>query len=74
MHDFVVHVDRRAIGFQRKFHDIHSAHDTGAEASRSDPQQYLPILWIGIVVLKILFLEDSIIPYAEACPHPVSAE
>ena len=30
VHDFLAHVDRRAVRFQRKFNDIYRADDTGA--------------------------------------------
>src|SRR5215469_8940569 len=46
MNNFVVDIDRRAIGFQRQFHDIHGAHHTGAKATGSHPEQDFPIFWI----------------------------
>ena len=41
MNDFMVHVDRAAIGFQRQFDDIHSAHHARTETSRPDAHQRL---------------------------------
>ena len=35
--DFVVHVDGRAVGFQRQFDDVYRADDSGAEAPRANP-------------------------------------
>ena len=48
MHNFVVYVDRRAISLQRQFHDVHSAHHSGAESARPYPYHRLgPIICAG---------------------------
>src|SRR5262249_14946443 len=43
VNDFVVHVDRGAVGFERQLDDIHRADHAGAESARPDPQQHLSI-------------------------------
>jgi hypothetical protein len=43
MHDFVMDVNGRAVGFQRQLDDIHRTNHSSAEAARPDPQQYLSI-------------------------------
>src|ERR1700676_1980594 len=43
MYDFVVHVHRRAISFEREFHDVHGTHHPRAESPRPDPQQYFSV-------------------------------
>src|SRR5215472_2746792 len=39
MNNFVVDIDGRAIGFERQFHDVYRAHDTGAKAAGPHPEQ-----------------------------------
>src|SRR6267142_1385758 len=41
VHDFMVHVNRRAIGLQGEFDDVHRAHNSGAETARAYSQQNL---------------------------------
>jgi hypothetical protein len=41
VHDFVMDVNRIAVGFQREFHDIHRANYAGAEAARAHAHKRL---------------------------------
>ena len=41
MHDFVVHVDRIAVGFQRQFDDVHGADHAGAKTARANAHERL---------------------------------
>src|SRR5205809_612833 len=72
MDNLVVHVDRRAISFQRQLDDIDSAHNARAETSRPYPQQNFSIRCSWHCHPNELIPGDSIIPHGEPCPHPVS--
>src|SRR5205809_269237 len=72
MDNLVVHVDRRAISFQRQLDDIDCAHNARAETSRPYPQQNFSIRCSWHCHPNELIPGDSIIPYGESCPHPVS--
>jgi hypothetical protein len=37
MHDFMVHVNRSAIGFQRQLDDVHRANHSGTKAAGANP-------------------------------------
>jgi len=51
MDDLVVHVDRRAIGFQRQLDDIHRAHHTRAKTRGLTLSNTFPFVAVGIVIL-----------------------
>src|SRR5437667_2762830 len=72
MDNLVVHVDRRAISFQRQLDDIDCAHNARAETSRPYPQQNFSIRCSWHCHPNELIPGDSIIPHGEPCPHPVS--
>src|SRR5882762_8968816 len=74
MYDFVMHVNRRAVSFQRQLDDIHGAHDTGTETPRPYPQQYFSIRSSQHCCPKYIVSEDSIIPYGVPGLHPVSSK
>src|SRR6267154_2275690 len=74
MYDFVMHVNRRAVSFQRQLDDIHCAHDTGTETPRPYPQQYFSIRSSRHCCPKYIVSEDSIIPYGVPGLHPVSSK
>jgi hypothetical protein len=63
VHDFVVHVDRRAIRFQRKFNDIYRADDTGAKSAWTHTEQGFGggCRLNGHLAPKLLKFQDSII-------------
>jgi hypothetical protein len=37
MYDFMVHVNRSAISFQRQLDDVHRANDSGTKAAGANP-------------------------------------
>jgi hypothetical protein len=43
VNDFMVHVDRRPVGFQRQLHNVYRANHSGAKASRPYPQQHFSV-------------------------------
>ena len=72
MDNLMVHVDRRAIGFQRQFHDIDRAHNARAETAWPYPQQYFSIRCGWHCHPNELISRNPIIPHGAPRPHPVS--
>src|SRR2546430_1633784 len=46
MHDFMVNIHWRTIGFEGQLDDIHRAHHAGAKAARSYTEQYSSIVMV----------------------------
>src|SRR5271169_5318027 len=62
VHDLVVHVDRRAVGLQSQFDNVHRTNHTSAESPRADPKQSFRLSLYSHQFPKLPNLQNSIIP------------
>src|SRR5215472_1725007 len=69
MHNFVVDVDRRAVSLQRQFHDVHSAHDTGAKTPGPHTEQDFPIF--GALHGHLVELPPRTLSYLSGLPERI---
>jgi len=48
VHDFMVHIDRGAVGFERELHNVDCANDSGAEPAGTHTEQGFVSVWVAI--------------------------